>query len=220
MAGLTPDQKRIANFCEQTFWSTGELPTSEAIAETLEVDTNIVRRCWNNDLFRKELVVRGIDFDTDKSKGILSGKQLLVANMILNLTDKRSIRAKLKEAEVTEQQYNAWQRDANFAAYLRRRAEAIFNTSDHDAYLALVETVRGGDVPALKLFFEMRGIYSPKVDINVNVEFVLTRVVEIVAKYVKDPVVLDAIATELEVIDTLPPGISLPGKSSISGFRL
>lgn len=219
-AQLTQDQKRMLNYCEQCFWQHGTIPTSERISETLGININAVRRNWDSVLFRTELASRGIDLDPDRSKGILSGQQLLLANMLLNSHDKRSTRQKLKDANITETQYNAWLRDPGFSKYLRDRAETIFQATDADAYMALADVVKGGDVPAIKLFFEMRGIYNPKIDVNVNIEAVLVRVVEIVAKHVKEPAVLEAIAVELEMIAGLPGVVSLPVQSSPGGFSI
>jgi hypothetical protein len=78
------------------------------------------------------------------------------------------------------------------------RTEQLFNHSDHEAYKSLVEQVMNGDVTAMKLFFEMRGIYNPKVTVDINIETVVYRLVEIVGRHVRDPQILQSIAKEVE----------------------
>lgn len=203
---LTPNEVRILNYCEQVFWETGLLPTVEKIAEELtgtqggRLTTFIIYRAMKNPLLIQQLSTRGIDFTPGTTSKVLSPKQIVVANRMLNLHDKRSEREKLQECGVSSQQYHAWLRQPQFVEFIRRRGEALFKSTDAAAYQALVRNVKAGDNASLKLFFEMRGIYTPKLDININIEAVLTRVIEVIQQHVKDPDALTAIAGELEVI--------------------
>jgi hypothetical protein len=197
---LTEQQSRALAFIEQAFYSHGGLPTNDQIAETLGISAGTIARYWQNESFRAALAKRGIDLSPEASKGLLTPKQLHVANMMLNMHDKRSPREKLKEADVTSQQYHVWLRQSAFQNYLKRRAEELFKASDSEAYMSLIETVRGGDVNAIKLFFEMRGVYTPRAQLDVNVESVMVRVIEIVAKHVQDGVVLQKIADDIEAL--------------------
>lgn len=192
--------KRVVNYCEQVFWETGLLPTPERISEELSINKEYVARSLSKDLVRTSLATRGIDFTPGISGKVLDPRQILLANLLLNLHDRRSIREKLQLVQVSTQQYNAWMRQPQFIEFLRKRGEAIFKGNDHEAYIALTKAVSRGDVNALKLFFEMRGIYNPRLSIDVNIEAVMLRVVEIVAKRVNDPQILEAIADDLETV--------------------
>lgn len=192
--------KRILNYCEQTFWETGYVPSPERISDQLGIKRSRVQDSFRNDKFKESLATRGIDLTPEISGKVLDPRQIMLANLLLNMHDRRSIREKLKLVNTTQQQYNAWMRQPQFTEYLRRRGEAMFKGSDHEAYLALTRAVSRGDVNALKLFFEMRGIYTPKLNIDVNIEAVMLRVVEVVSKHVTDPTVLVTIAEELEEV--------------------
>ncbi len=70
-----------------------------------------------------------------------------------------------------------------------------------DANVGLVKAVESGDLTAIKFQMELTGRYNPRIDVNVNVEGLLARVVDIVARHVT-PEVMEAIANELEgVVD-------------------
>ena len=192
--------KRILNYCEQVFWETGYVPSPEIISDKLGIKRERIKESFRNDKFLESLATRGIDLTPAISGKVLDPRQLMLANLLLNLHDRRSIREKLKTVQVSQQQYNAWMRQPQFTEYLRKRGEAMFKGSDHEAYKSLVTAVSRGDVNALKLFFEMRGIYTPKLNIDVNIEAVMLRVVEVVSKHVTDPNILVTIAEELEEV--------------------
>lgn len=192
--------KRVVNYCEQIFWETGLVPTPERVSDELSISLSRVQASYRKDTFKSSLATRGIDLTPEISGKVLDPRQILLANLLLNLHDRRSLREKLQLVKVSTQQYNAWMRQPQFIEFLRKRGEHIFKGTDHEAYLALTKAVNRGDVNALKLFFEMRGIYNPRLQIDVNIEAVMLRVVEIIAKRVTDPVTLEAIASELETV--------------------
>lgn len=198
---LSDAEIRVLSYVEQLFWETGRLPSQAAVVEGLDPlsslkTRNLVKRAWEKERFQKALEDRGLEFKTDEK--VLSPKQIVLVNMLLNVGDKKSLRQKLELLKVTMIQYNAWLRDPAFHQYLTMRTEQLFNHSDHEAYKSLIEQVMNGDTQAMKLFFEMRGIYNPRVTVDINIETVVYRLVEIVGKHVRDPQVLQAIATEVE----------------------
>lgn len=204
---LTSNEVRILNFVEQTYWETGNLPTPECVQEELNCSVGAVRKAYVNAVFTQQLAVRGIDpvglitpGKIISNSKALSAKQIVCANMMLNLHDKRSEREKLAQIQVTSQQYHAWLRNPTFIEFLRKRGEALFSASDFQAYKSLINNVKAGDNKSLELFFRMRGIYNPTVSITLNVEVVLQQVVEVIARHVKDPLVLQAIAGEIDSI--------------------
>lgn len=192
----------VVGFIEQCFWTHGAIPTEEKTAEFLGISITTIKNLWKDEDFRTALQKRGVDFSPEKSKGLLSIVQLTLANSLLNMHDKRSVREKLQELNISSQQYNAWLRTSEFRDYIAKRGEELFKSHDHEAYSALTQGAIGGDVNALKLFFEMRGIYNPKVQVEVNLDQILSKIIEIIARNVTDPVILAAIADEMEMLDT------------------
>ena len=203
---LTKDEVKVLTYTEQVFWETGLLPTAEKVADALGIDVLVVRRANRNETLRCALARRGIDLDltvTRTGKALLP-VQIIAANMMLNLMDKRSVREKLEEIKISQQQFNAWMRQPQFQEFMRRRSEALFSSSDHVAYRALLENVADNDNKALEMFFTMRGKLRTQVDVNINVDVVVRQLVEIITKHVKDPVILEAIASEIEELDVIP----------------
>lgn len=198
---------KILNYCEQVFWETGLLPTVEACSEELGINVASCRQAYRLEDFRNQLATRGIDPEGLVFPGkvivqskALSPKQILCANLMLNLHDKRSEREKLAYIQVSSQQYHAWLRQPAFVEFMRKRGEALFSSSDFQAYKSLVNNVKAGDNKSLELFFRMRGIYRPEININLNIETILVQVVEVITRHVKDPAIINAIAGELENI--------------------
>lgn len=206
---LTVGAVSVLNFCEQVYWESGLLPTPEACSEELGINSRTVGQYYKDEVFQQQLASRGIDPTQlvypgkliQQSKA-LSPKQIVCANLMLNLHDKRSEREKLALIQVSSQQYHAWLRQPQFVEFLRKRGEALFSSSDYLAYKSLVTNVKAGDNKSLELFFRMRGIYNPSIDVNINIESVLLRVVEVISTHVKDPLIINQIAAALdEIID-------------------
>jgi hypothetical protein len=204
---LTSHEVRILSYCEQVYWESGLLPTPEKVSEDLGYTTATCRKAYQSEVFRNQLAARGIDPTSlvqvgtvVKESKALSPQQIVCANLMLNLHDKRSEREKLALIGVSSQQYHAWLRQPQFQEFLRKRGEALFSSSDYKAYKSLVRNVEAGDNKSLELFFRMRGIYKPQLDVNLNVDAVLTRVIEVISTHVKDPKILTAIANEIDSI--------------------
>lgn len=216
---------RVLSYVEQAFWETGYVPTHEAVANALGVSVGSVGGTWRKPQFRQALIARGIDLKPEQNDKILDPKQVMLANLLLNSHDKRSVREKLEILDVSSQQYHAWMRQDAFQGYLRKRAEEMFKAADPDAYMGLVKAVGNGDVNALKLFFEMRGIYNPRVQVDVNLEAVVVKIVEVVSQFV-EPSVMAQISERLEGVlgggDTnvtaLPVGTNVPAPRPAIGL--
>lgn len=199
MSALNESHIRILSYMEQVFWETGFVPTNEKIAEDLKIPLNKLVRSYDNPDFKQAAAARGLDLEPDKSSKALEPRQVLLANMMMNILDKQTLREKLKQIGVSPQTYQAWRRQPAFQNYLKKRAEQIFNDSDTEAYLGLAKAVQSGDLNAIKFHMEVRGVYNPRVQVDINIEQVLVRVVDIVAKFV-EPSVLEQIGNELDSV--------------------
>lgn len=195
---LDSSQLEAINIIEQVWFKYGALPTNERISETLGIDISLVGKWWNNNEFRLALVERGIDIRPQVSQDLLTPQQVKLANMLLNEHDKKSIRQKLEELKVTSQQYHAWLRQKAFKDYLIKRSEDLFAGSEWEGRQALMDTVRGGDIQAIKFYFELLGKYTPRMQVGFNIEGVLMQVVEVISKHVKEPLTLQLIANDIE----------------------
>ena len=66
----------------------------------------------------------------------------------------------------------------------------------HEAHLALMDSVASGDVAAIKLYYEMTGRWSSKTVGDMNIEFVLMRILEILQQHIRDPELLERIGND------------------------
>lgn len=207
MAKLNEEDIRVVAYLEQLFWETGLLATNERVSLDLNISIDKVKKCWKNPDFRQSLIARGLDLNVDKSSRALEPRQVMAANIILNTYDRRSVREKLELVNVTPQQFAAWKRQPPFQAYLQTRSEEMLKAAGADANVGLVKSVESGDLTAIKFWMELTGKYNPKLDVNINVEGLLARVVDVVARHVT-PEVMEAIANELEgVVNPTPVGV-------------
>lgn len=202
---LTDNEVKIITLIDQRFWETGGLIDNDRISEELGISKQTISAAWKKEGFRQALLARGVDLTPASSKGLLTPTQAILANLLFNTGDKRSVREKCESVGVSTQQYTAWLRQPGFADYLRKRAESVFAATDFQAYQSLSQLVQEKDIQGIKLFFEMRGIYNPKLQIDVNVEQIVVKVVEIVTKHVQDPDTLNAIAQEIENLELPSP---------------
>jgi hypothetical protein len=57
--------------------------------------------------------------------------------------------------------------------------------------------VRNGNVASVKTMYEITGRFRPNEEAQIDIRRVLHTFIEVIQKYVKDPIVLHAIATDL-----------------------
>ncbi len=199
---LSNEMVDVLTYIEQVWWEDNKsMPTNEKIAEATGVGLQTIKGYWQSADFRAALNHRGVSFYNDPDAGkALTYEQLLVANMLLNIQDRRSLREKLGAADigVTPAQVGAWMRQPAFQEHLRKRSENLYQGADGAAYVALVKAIDNGDLKAVQLFFEMKGIYTPRSQVDVNIHAILARVVEIISIHVSDQATLEAIAGDLE----------------------
>jgi hypothetical protein len=199
---LSENQVEALTYIEQCYFLHGTLPTNEQLSDVIGVTVQTIKNWWKNDSFQLVLRNKGLPVggETQSKKEVLTPEQLAVANKVLNLQDRRSLREKLEEAGVTPQKYQVWRRDPTFNEYMRKRAESLFSGGSDAEYLYLMKNVEGGSLEAAKLYFEMTGIYNPKISLELNVDRVMVGVIEIIQRRVKDPAILEAIASDIEAL--------------------
>ena len=200
---LSENQVEALTYIEQCYFLQGDMPADEKLADVIGVGISTVKSWWKNDSFQTVLRAKGLPVEdriSGKSREVLLPEQLAVANKVLNLQDRRSLREKLEESGITSQKYQAWRRDPVFQRYMQKRAESMFSSGSDAAYVNLMKNVEGGSLDAAKLFFEMTGIYNPKISVELNVDTVMAGVIEIIQRRVKDPATMEAIALDIEAL--------------------
>ncbi len=203
---LSNEMVDVLTYIEQMWWEdNGTVPTNEAISEATGIGLQTVKGYWTNPDFRAALQHRGVSFKNDPDAGkALTYDQLMVANMLLNIMDKRSLREKLQASGInaTPAQVGSWMRQPAFQAHLRKRSQNLFEDADTAANIALVKAIDAGDLKAVQLLFEMTGRYTPRQVHEINVHAVLARVIEIISIRVKDPAIVADIAGDIDALLT------------------
>lgn len=217
MRRLTNVERVIVDYCEQEFLANGVLPDSTAIWDYLnahhaklarEADwpqspvaivTSLAQESDTDDYsVTVALKNRGIDPNDQIPGRGLTSIQLAAINVLMDFADKRSTKAKLNELGVSTAQYSAWLRNPQFQAYSRNRAESLLGDHSHAAHIALMQNIERGDLNSIKLYYEMIGRWSTKAAGEVNIEFLMIRILETLQRHLAtDPDKLMAIAADL-----------------------
>jgi hypothetical protein len=193
---LTETQVECLTFIEQEYMLHGQVPTVERISEVFGKSVETARKWMRSEEFDWILRHKGIYLS--RRPGVLTANQLMIANMLLNIDDKRSKREKCKEAGVTVQQLAAWGKDSAFQDYMQKRAEELFKSSSDKAYLNVIKNMDSGDLQAAKFYLEMTGRYQPTVRHDINIDTFLGSLLEILQYRIGDPQILELIAGDIQ----------------------
>lgn len=201
-------QLRFMDFLEQCYYITSGLPSKDKALAAVPGLTASEYARWieSDDVLNHMSEVRGIDLRETRNTEALTAEQLVVANTLLNLSDKRSERNKLKDLKVSPAKYEAWKKDPAFQQYMRHRAEAALGEAIPDIHMALIDVAKRGDISGIKLAYEMTGRWSSKTVGDLNVEFLLMKVIEVIQRHITDPEKLISIADDLALLTGAVPG--------------
>lgn len=180
----------IKVFLEQRFFSTGQSPSVVEVQKHFSLTPQEVLPLVPliRDYQEKNYLL-------NSSNEILDPLQFKVAQMLLNPSDRRSLRTKLKECGVTMKTYDAWRASPAFQKYFRDQIRKRFREADTTADLELMRLLEDGDLKAIQYYNEMTG--RTQSNDQINLTRVLAMVMEILVQYVSSDN-LRKIATELE----------------------
>lgn len=207
---FTEYERRVLAYIESYWMQFGSLKTASDLAE---VFLNRTEREWSKWLQSVAVVeafeIRGLP--VIQSVG-LSPEQLALANTLLDFADGRSWKKKFQDLGISTNKYQAWLKDANFIEYMKTRSENMLNDALPEAHLALIDNVRRGDLQSLKLYYEIQGRHVPNQASTIDVPELIGRILEILTKHIKDPVLLLEISSEFETLDKPGYSGSVPGE--------
>lgn len=148
-----------------------------------------------NPLVQKSFKVRGIIYPT--MSDALTDEQMHAVNIMLDPYDRRSDEKKLRDIGITTRRWAMWLMEERFAEYVRDRSERMLQSSIFEAHKGIIKGARNGNVAAVKTLYEITGRYRPNEESQIDVRRILHTFIEVIQKYVKDPIVLHAIAMDL-----------------------
>lgn len=188
-------------FIEEQHFKKGEFPSLRNISLSTDVPQVEVSAALNSPLVQAALEARGIDWDPVTKKDQLSPQQIATIQMLLDISDNRSIKAKLASLGIKYAQLQGWKKQPEFMRAYRDASEKLYGEAIPDVNKAVIQAAVDGSYPHQKLMLAIAGRWDEKKSVEaMNVQFVLMKVLEIIQIHVSDPATLEAIASEFEVI--------------------
>ena len=136
-----------------------------------------------------------------KTTKILDPRFVAACNIIMDVSDKRSVAAKLKDVSLTTKQWNNFLRTKANREYYDKLVD---NLMDYDTWqesrLAIARNVSQGDLSSIKYFHELTGKFVAQKDFDPRIlTYMMTAILEIVVRHV-DGHTARIIADELEAV--------------------
>lgn len=189
--------KRIMPWFEQYYFAKKVYPGAAEIIQRFGFTLEQVNQLNSHKFWLRALDNRGIT-RPGREPHELSERQIAAITIITNFHDVRNPVAKLASIGVSEEELNGWYQNVFFKAELNARADEILDHVAPDATAALAQAIKRGNFQAIKFYYEITGkAQSPEA---VNLKQAMQVLIEAVQKHVKDPAVLEAIASEVQSI--------------------
>jgi AcrR family transcriptional regulator len=101
-------------------------------------------------------------------------EQMKMAQLLADPSESRTISEKCKKAGVSRTTFYRWMKDKKFVEYLNSLIDEYTDAELSRVWAALTRKAVEGDIQAIKLFFEMKGKYKEKKEIehSGNIQFV------------------------------------------------
>lgn len=183
-------------FIERFAGTNGRAPTRMEINQRFNGLTDEWHVAFQtNKLVQRSFKARGIVFPSMADR--LTDAQMHAIATMLDPYDRRSDEKKLRDIGLTTRQWATWILDDQFAEYLRDRSERLLQNSVFEAHKGVIKGARNGNIAAAKTLYEVTGRYRPNEEQQIDVRRVLHTFIEVIQRYVKDPIMLHAIAVDL-----------------------
>lgn len=185
----------------ETFWHQHKrYPQVSEVMQKFGFTTEQIAQLNSNKFWLTCLERRGIARPTLTSPNgepiELTAKQVATIAVLTNFADLRPPVVRLSQLGVTEEELNGWYSNPVFTRVLGERADEQFKNFTPDATIELGRLIKRGDFRAIKFYFEITGRAQTKESLDVRQAMQI--LIEAVQKHVKDPEVLQAIASEVQ----------------------
>jgi hypothetical protein len=197
---ITDMDLELIQYIERFHASMGIAPTDAQLNQRFELPKGALDQFKTNPLVLKSFKIRGIIYPSPEDA--FTPEQMHAAAVMTDLIDRRSDEKKLRDLGITSRQWATWIQDDNFAQYLKDRSEKMLANSTHEVHKGLMKGVRNGNVASVKMAYEITGRYRPDQEQQIDIRFVLHSFIEVIQRYIRDPVVLHKIAMDMSAIAT------------------
>lgn len=194
----------ILCFIEEFYIKEEKFPPLIRIVEATKQDHVVVVGALTNPIVKMALDNRGIEWRI-VTEGRLTGRQRACIEVLLNIADTRNQTNKLRDLGIAASTYKGWKKNPIFMDAYRQAARDLYGQSIPELHKTVISRAIDGDAAMMKTALAISGEWDDKRTVEaMNVQFVLMKVLEVIQKYVQDPVVLSSIAGEFEQV--LNPG--------------
>lgn len=201
--GIIPRNLRttVVDFLEQVYNRDGKFPSKRSLDTHVRSLGFRPSQDWDEYLADAELeeilINRGLPtYDSPTNR--IDSNFALATTLICDISDKRSKAAKLKDAGLTTRQWTGFLKRRSHYNYFTERLQRVWNDEvEPNAKLAISRAVEAGDLTAVKYFHEYTDRYRPQDQQVVNLQLIITGLLEILAKHLTKEL-LQTVASELE----------------------
>lgn len=211
----------LMQYIERFHGSTGSAPTDAQLNQRFTLTPDVLEAFKTNPLVQKSFKYRGIIYPAAEDK--FTPEQMHAAAVMTDIYDRRSDAKKLADLGISTRQWSTWIQDDSFAAYINERSEKTLTNTLFEGHKGLMKGVRNGNVAAVRAMYEVTGRYRPNEEVQIDVRRILHTFIEIIQKYVKDPVLLHQIAMELSQAgsaESLSTGLTNQMMSGAQDYRM
>lgn len=219
---MTPSEVLCIVYIEE-FWNKhGYFPPFDELKKRGVTDSNALCK---KPAFIKAMTNRGIRLPASVEAPVdLSKEQLAAILTMTDYLDRRNAASKLKLLGITTAQWQGWMRDKSFKDYVHELSANNFVDGVHMAQTGLAKKLEDGDVNAIKYYYEVTGRFSSANNNGSaneqNVRMVITKLVEVLQRKIKDPQLLQEIGIDFEIIlNGGTPAAQIPAQSVLPGVN-
>lgn len=169
--------------------------TNEKLQARTGLTEGAVGKVISSPEFKYALRMRGV---TPDSRG-LTYQQDLAIQVLSDPSDGKNLQQKLKVIGISYSVYRGWMKQPAF----KEAMSAFTNDTlfDNTASITQLSKLVGqGDLPAIKYFHELNGTYDPNRQQSIDVIALMSKMLEIISKHVKDPAALEGVAKEFQQV--------------------
>lgn len=197
---MSKEEWDVLCFIDEHHMKHSKFPTLKNIASKTGTTQTRVAEILKNPVVQKSLESRGIDW-RPVSSDRLTGEQIATIQTLLDISDKRSIKEKLKSLGVTQAKYYGWKKSHAFMEAYRGAAEALYGEALPEVHQSVIQEAVSGSYQHQKLMLAISGRWDERKQENeFNIRQVLMKVLEIIQTHVSDAETLQAIAGEFETL--------------------
>lgn len=205
---LTDVELDLIFYIERYAATNGSAPSDVEVKQRFgNITDDFLTGFKRNPLVVKSFKARGINYPTPT----LTDAQMHAIAAMLDPYDRRSDAKKLADIGVTTRQWAMWLLEDDFAHYVNERAERMLHNTTFEAHKGVLKATRNGNIAGAKLHYEITGRYRPNEEQQIDIRAVLHTFIEVIQRYVKDPVVMHQIAMDLSSVasaESLSTGLS------------